>query len=162
MIIISRCMVYLKEAVVKIQGQKMDILAGVSIVMECCKELATIRNNIDGFCKRVFEHSKRIAETSGIIISMPRISKRQQHRQNPEFTSIEDYFKITVAIPFIDYIISDISSRFNNHSKRVASLENILPSVIHEQSSIDNIQEAVDFYSDDLPNSDVIDEEYSR
>ena len=42
-----------------------------------------------------------------------------------------------------------------------ALLEKILPLHIDEHISIANIQEAVEFYSEDL-NSDLIDEEYSR
>ena len=54
---------------------------------------------------------------------MPRVSKRQQNRLNPEFTSIEDYYKKTVTIPFLDHRIADITLRFNAHSKKAASLE---------------------------------------
>ena len=59
-----------------------------------------------------FQHSSRIAEISGISVSMPRVSGCQRHRSNPEFTSVEEYFKKTVVIPFLDHLISDISSRF--------------------------------------------------
>ena len=45
-ITVSHCFVYLKEAVVKIQGKGMDIIAGVSLIMECCNELTTIWRNI--------------------------------------------------------------------------------------------------------------------
>ena len=75
MITIFRSLMYLKEAAVRIQGKNMDLVASVSIVMECCKKLKTLRQDIDGYAKRIYEHGVRIADVSGITVSMPRISK---------------------------------------------------------------------------------------
>ena len=87
----------------------------------------------------------------------------QGHRANPEYISIEDYFKKTVTIPFLDHLISDITSGFTSHSKHAASLQNLVPSNISADTSIDSIQEeAVDFYSSDLPNPALLDEEFCR
>ena len=33
----------------------------------------------------------------------PRIMKRQQHRINPEASSVEEYYRRVVVIPFIDH-----------------------------------------------------------
>ena len=131
-----------------------------STAMECCDKLKTIRKNVDSFSQRIFDHSKRIAEASEITVSMPRVSKRQQNRLNPEFTSIEDYYKKTVTIPFLDHLIADVTLTFNAHSKKAASLEKMLPSKISEKSSLTDLQEAIQFYSYDLPNSEILDEEF--
>ncbi len=90
---------------------------------------------------------------------MPRVSHRQQHRSNPQHTSVEDYFKKTIAIPFLDHLIADLSSRFTSHNKQVASLQILLPSSINSTSSFSELDEVISFYSDDLPNSSIIDEE---
>ena len=66
----------------------------------------------------------RIADQSGISVSMPHVAQCQQHRANPEFTSVEDFFKKTVAIPFLDHLISDVLTA---HSKMAASLQALLP-----------------------------------
>ena len=102
--------------------------------------------------KRIFDHSCRLAEKSGIPVSMPRVSQHQQRRSNPEHTSVEDYFKKTIAIPFLDHLIADISSRFTSHSKQAASLQGFLPSTINSTSSFSQLDEVISFYSDDLPN----------
>ena len=109
MVTLSRSMLYLKEAIVHIQGVGQDIVSGVHSVTECCRELKGVRNDVDGFSNRIFQHSSRIAEISGISVSMLRVSGCQRHRSNPEFTSVEEYFKKTVVIPFLDRLISDIS-----------------------------------------------------
>ena len=130
--------------------------------MECCRELKSVRNvGIDEYSHRIFEHSSKIAEKSGISVTMPRIRMCRKHCSNPEYDSCEDYFKKTVMIPFLDHLINDISSRFTNHSKQAASLQD-LPVNITEGTSTSSMKDAIDFYSDDLPNSDIIDEEFSR
>ena len=122
MVTLSRSLLYLKEAIVHIQGVGQDIVSGAHSVMECCRELKGVRNDVDGFSNCIFQHSSRIAEISGISVSMPRVSGCQYHRSNPEFTSVEEYFKKTAVIPFLD-----ISSQFSEHSLRVASLQNLVP-----------------------------------
>ena len=74
---------------------------------------------------------------------MPRVSRQQQHRPNPEHISIEDYFKKTVVIPFLDHLISDISSRFTAHAKQAATIEQLLPTNITSDTTCMSIKELV-------------------
>ncbi len=86
----------------------------------------------------------------------------QQHRSNPESSSVADHMKKRVAIPFLDYLISDLSSRFATHSKQAASLQGLLLVNITVNTSIVDLNEAIVFYSDDLPNPNILDEELYR
>ena len=70
--------------------------------------------------------------------------------------------KKSVAIPFLDHLISDISSRFSTHSKQAASLQGLLPVNIRVNTSIIDFNEVIVFYSDDLPNPNILDEELCR
>ena len=63
-----------------------------------------------GRTEHLFQHSNTIAEKLVLDMSMPCISKCQQHQSNPEHSSTEDYLKKMVAIPFVDHLNSDISS----------------------------------------------------
>ena len=150
MVTLSHSLLYLKEAVVKIQGKSKDILSCVSTVMECCSELKRVREDIENYSQRIFEHSSGMAEKSKIALSMPRVSKCQQHRSNPEYTSVADFLKKTVAIPFLDHLVSDVSSQFTSHCKQVGDLQGLLPINITDDTSISIIKEAIDFYADDL------------
>lgn len=105
-------MLYLKEAVVKLRGGGggMDTVSGVHIVMECYSELQSMRNvGKDDYSQRTFEHNSRIAETSGINVTMQQISTCKQHLSDPEYASCVDYFKKTIAIPFLGLLINGIS-----------------------------------------------------
>ena len=160
MVTLSRSLLYLKEAILYIQRVGQDIVSGVHSVMECCRELKGVRNDVDGFSNRIFQHSSRITEISGVSVSMPRVSGCQCHRSNPKFTSVEESFKKTIVIPFLDHLISDISSRFSEHSLHVASLQNLFPVKISNETDISTaMREAIEFYSTDLLNPSLLDEE---
>ena len=135
LVTLQHSLLYLKETVVKLQGPSQDIASGVALISDC-------------------------AERSEIAISMPRISLRQQHRCNTPSTSVEKYFKLSVTIPFLDYIYNDLMTRFTAHVKESATIQKLLPACIKSDSSVDELKEAVAFYKEDLPNADLVDEEY--
>ena len=146
----------------KLQGKKEDIVSGLAAIDRCCSELRQLRSNIASLTTRIYAHSCRIAEKSGITVAMPRTCLRQTHRFNLPSSSVEDYFKNTVAIPFLDHLIQDLSERFDSHSKTVALLQGLLPKNINTDTSFQDVEEAVLFYKDDLPNYIIIDEELYR
>ena len=151
---------YLKEATVKLQGENQDLVAGVLLVEQVLENLQALRSDIDAYCSRILQHSSNIAERSKIVVSMPRIAQRQQYRSNPECRSVAEYFKCTIAILFLDHLISELSSRFDTHMKQVSALQSLLPVKINPTSSAECIAAAIDFYFDDLPNPSVVDEEF--
>ena len=112
---LQRTLMYLKEAAVTLQGEKQDIISGVALVQKCTDDIQKIRNDVEEFANRIFEHSCRIAERSEIDVTMPRVPQRQPYRSNPPSTSVEEYFKLSLIIPFLDHILSDLAARFDVH-----------------------------------------------
>ena len=110
LVALQRSLMYLKEAAVKLQGQDQDIAPGIALVEQCSSIIKSLRENIDDYAHRIFEHSCRIADQSQIPISRHRSSLRQQHRSNPPTYSVEEYFTVTVTIPFLDHLLSDLTS----------------------------------------------------
>ena len=141
-------LVYMKEAVVKLQGKKQDIVTGIALVQDCIKELKDLRSDIQNYSERIFQHSCRLAARSDVSVTVPRICQRQQHRMNQQSDSPEEYYKTTITIPFLDQLISDLSCRFDRHAKQAASLQGLLPTFITKSSSPSDIKDAVEFYSE--------------
>ena len=108
----------------------------------------------------IYSHSSRIANNSQVSIAIPRISLHQQHRGNYETHSTEECFEVSVVIPFLDHLISELSIRFDDHTEQATLLQHLLPSEIMETSNPNDIEQAVNFYRDDLPNPSIIDEEF--
>ena len=157
---LQHSLLYLKEAAVKLQGTSQNIVSGFLVVEQCTTELKMLRENVDGYTGRIFQHSSRIAGKAEIPVTMPRIIQGQQHCSNPEYSSAQEYYKCTVVISFLDHLITELSSRFEAHVKQAASLQSLLPAMIKPCSSITYIEQAISFYADHLPNVDIVDEEF--
>ncbi len=137
-------------------------MTGIALVQDCIKELKDLRSDIQNYSERIFQHSCRLAARSDASVTVPRICQRQQHRMNQQSDSPEEYYKTTITIPFLDQLISDLSCRFDRHAKQAASLQGLLPTFITKSSSPSDIKDAVEFYSEDLPNAGIVDEELYR
>ena len=157
---LHRSLYYLKEATVTLHGKSEDITSGIALIQQYCEQLQSLKSDVDEYSQCIFLHSSRIADHSGIATTMPRISHRQMHRSNPEYSSVEEYYKRVVVIPFLDHLISELTSRFDAHAKKASMIQGLLPMRLSSQSSTVDIEEAVQFYKDDLPNADIIDEEF--
>ena len=111
-------LLYLREASVKLQGVNQDIASGIALIESCSFELKALRDDISNYSSRIYSHSSRIANNSKVSIAIPRISRHQQHRPKYESHSAEEYFKVSVVIPFLDHLISELSIRFDDHTKK--------------------------------------------
>ena len=96
-----------------------DIASGIALIESCSSELKALRDDVSNYSSCIYEHSSRIANNSKVSIDIPRISRHQQHRANHETHSTEEYFKVSVVIPFLDHLISELSIRFDDHTKQV-------------------------------------------
>lgn len=153
-------LLYFREASVKLQGVNQDIVSGIALIERCSTELKALRGDVSNYSDRIYSHSCRIANNSKVSIAIPRISRHQQYRPNYESQSVEDYFRVSIVIPFLDHLISELSIRFDNHTKQAALLQHLLPSRIIETSTANDIEQAISFYKDDLPNPSIVDEEF--
>ena len=64
---------------------------------------------------------------------MPRVKRGRQTRPNPEVASACDYRRVTITIPFLDSIISEMESRFTEDKRAHFELCALIPEVIREQ-----------------------------
>lgn len=158
--LLHRSLMYLKDFVVLIQGESQDIVGGLELLSATSSSLQQLRNDVDSYSSRIYQHSCRIAEKSNIQITKPRICQRQQHRANVQTDSVEDYMKTTITIPFLDHLLNEISSRFDGVFKTASTIQSLVPTKLTSSSSADSITDAVTLYKDDLPNPLVVDEEF--
>ena len=165
LVVLHRALSYFRQPMKMLQGISQDLHSGLKMIEDCQKELVTIRGDDDeltAFSDRIYNHSCLLAAKSDITPSVPRICQRQQHRSNSQCSDPKHYFKVTVLVPFLDHLIADLNARFAKHVQKVACLQALLPASISETSSFEDIKEAVDFYSADLSNPDIVDEEFAR
>ena len=71
---------------------------------------------------------------------MPRIIRGRQTRANPSVTSPCDYWRVTVTIPLLDSILSELGTRISDDKRAHFELCALIPEVIREK----DVQETCD------------------
>lgn len=96
-----------------------------------------------------------LADKLNIPLNMPRQCARQTHRSNPESSNVEDYFRKSIFIPYLDSLISSLECRFSEINSAQFNLFSLHParivkldresfkrnmSSIHDTYKIDNFE----------------------
>ena len=91
----------IKPIAVKLQKKDEDILHAYNLIHSVISDIAIFRENIEKDSHDWFMDASRIGSELGIVLS-----GRQQHRANagPENPDPEVYYRINVAIPFLDHM----------------------------------------------------------
>ena len=71
------------------------------------------RDDINNFHARVYSIALNIASSVQVDECVPRTSSRQQHRNNIPFTSISEYYRLSLTTPLLDHLISELNDRFS-------------------------------------------------
>ena len=82
-------------------------------VMDVRAVYVDIRTNMDESFAGVFEKAVEVAEVIGVEPAKPRVAKRQTERSNNPSTTVEEHYRVNLAIPFIDHILENINTKFD-------------------------------------------------
>lgn len=88
----------------------------------------------------IFEKTVELAQKVDIELTIPKQCGKQKHRSNPGTMSVEDYFRQTVYIPYLDSLISSLESRFSEANSAQFNLALLHPSKLCKL----NCQEFID------------------
>ncbi len=96
-----------------------------------------------------------------MVPQVPRTASRQQHRENIEHSSTEEYYRRSIILPLLDNLIQQMNDRFGSTQMIVAKLINLVPSVITTFTEL-SYEDATSFFKDDLPSSFLVPTEVWR
>ena len=102
---------------------------------------------------KISEQSERMAAAVDVQPSKPRSCARQRHRPNVEAETIEDWYKVNIAIPFLEHIIQEIS-------QTASKLLGLVPAVICERDI--DMTKVVRLYRNDMPSPELFTQEHTR
>lgn len=139
-----------------LQLENVDLLAAVNMVNQLKDKIQEIRINDKTEFSIIFNSAKAQAELFGTNLIIPRLASRQTHRFNLKTDSSEDYFRISVFLPFLDHFSNELNLRFLKHQKLLGSFMCLLP---EKNCAITNIEEdqmkyLITFYAQDVQCSD--------
>lgn len=143
-----------------LQTKNIDLVNAFESVSEVSKKLHDIRENSNVEFHEIYEGVKSISVLLNVDETMPRICGRQKNRNNVPFKDIEEFYRRTIFIPYLDDLLCSLKQRFISHKDTIMSLQYVLPSL-----AVDNpfscLKPAVQFYEDDLPGyQDIIEAEF--
>ena len=104
---------YIKGLSVKLQGRYVDVVHAHREIQNVKSTLNKLRSDVETFHTQTYNEVLVLCQSVGIEESTPRITNRQQHRQNLPSGNSSKYFKRTTTIPMLDHLISELSVRFS-------------------------------------------------
>ena len=72
-----------------------------------------LRENVDTNFAQVYEQAVEKAESVGVAASKPRVVGRQANKSNNQSTSIEQHYRVNMAIPFLDHVTKSLDAKFD-------------------------------------------------
>jgi Domain of unknown function (DUF4371)/hAT family C-terminal dimerisation region len=143
-----------------LQSKNIDLFNALNQVSDVISVFHSIRENVDLKFNNIYKEAKDVAEKLNIEPKMPRICSSQRNRSNVPSNNIEEYYKKSIFIPYLDDLMMALNERFIPHNETITSLQYVLPSIVVEKP-FSYLKKAVGFYENDLPGlNDVIEAEY--
>ena len=119
----------LKPLVVKLQKRNQDIFKGYYMINTIVSDLMDYRRNVDKEFSIWYGFAVEMANSIDVEPSTPRIAKCwSNYRDNVDHDSTESYYKRSMAVSFLDDIISQIRDQTKDRSH--VEIFRLLPSVM--------------------------------
>ena len=157
------CLSHMSGLTVKLQKKTNDIFKAFSMVTEVKATYKRLRANLPTHFDEIYDQAVTMAEKVGVAPTAPRIAERQRHHANAPAVDPKEHYRVNVAVPFFDHIISELDDQFSSLTLRVSKLLGLVPSVIQESwVTAQQLTGLVDLYKDDLPSPQLFSSEFQR
>lgn len=143
--VIIKLFQYTKPLSVYLQKKNIDLVEAINHINTILNELMNIRENAEIVFSDLFKNLIKRSNEMDIEIKIPRLAKRQKHRNNFSTENPEDYFRVSVFIPFIDSIIQQLNDRFNNHKEIISGFQ-----VLINPCAKSDLHHLVKYYQEDV------------
>ena len=133
----------MRPLVTALQGRLVEVYFGFQKTEEISKCYTEIRNAIDAWFRRMYQKALSLSELVGWSEERPRVCSRKRNRESYPAESAAQYWKRTVAIPFLDVICSELKSRFSKEKRAHYELCALTPQVItsmSEETTVELVQ----------------------
>lgn len=129
MVVIDEIFSFIQPLSVALQAKDIDLASALEMANNLSELLKKIRETATEKFETLFEIAKMLANEVDAEIKLTRIAHKQQNRDNYR-DSVEEYYRLSVFIPFLDHVIGQLNERFLRHKNILAKIENVLPNKI--------------------------------
>ena len=109
---------YIKGLSVKLQGHYVDAIRAHRDIQNVKFTLVKHRCDVERYHSQIYNEVTVLCQSVGIEESVPRVTNRQQNRQNLPSDSPSEYYKRTTTIPMLDHLIIELNVRFTESSSQ--------------------------------------------
>ncbi|KAL4107253.1 hypothetical protein QTP88_017633 [Uroleucon formosanum] len=133
-----------------LQKEQIDLREAVSLAEDIINVLKNIGLNCDTEFHKMFLLAKEMSVIIDIDLSTKRISKRQVNRANPDPNlSVEEYHKVSVFKPYLDFFIQQLGERFSIHSEIFKGFQSLFSYTLTSNEEV-SFRKLLEFYSPSL------------
>ena len=166
-VVARKCLQYLKPLTVNLQKRAKDIVAAYSEIADVTRCISDLRVSVDDSFSTWFAEANVMSRAmTQDDIQMPRNVGRQVHHDNHPATTTEEFFRRTVAIPFLDHLSRELQDRFQNADVAKDGLQLVPVNVVQAPRGFRKVPEGVrclcDLWESDLPDINSVEAEFNR
>ncbi|XP_050517882.1 52 kDa repressor of the inhibitor of the protein kinase-like [Diabrotica virgifera virgifera] len=92
----------------KLQAEYMDVLNAMTLIDATLKSMQEQRANNEECFKRLFEKAQNLASKMETELKKPRLVGLQRNRPNVQTDTVEDYFRLSIYLPFLDFLVCEM------------------------------------------------------
>ena len=118
------------HSVTALPQDKSNITNGFQLVGSLIGLMSNIRINIDKYHDEWYSEACKLAQKINVNESVPRTCARQTARENFPAESPSHYYKLSLSIPLIDTVLSELKSRFEGNKKCIFEVLYIIPYIM--------------------------------
>ena len=100
-----------------LQEVEMDIIKVQKHISNLIHQFTNHRDSCDDTFKTLYSEIQELSVELDSEVSCPRLCKKQTKMSNYTFESTEDYYKVSIYIPYQDSIIISLNVRFHHQQK---------------------------------------------
>ena len=147
---------YLLPVTRKLQTKDSDIAESIDLIKSLKLTIEKLRNNSDLYHTKWYGIAGELASKLDVVepkVATQRICSKQIYSQNPKVGSNSDYFQVTVTVPLLDHLMSDLEMRFPGDELTAYHGLYIIPYVMFTTPNTwrKEILIFATFHSEDLP-----------
>ena len=110
-----------------LQTVEMDIIKVQKHISNLIHQFTNHRDSCDDTFKTIYSEIQELSVELDIEVSRPRLCKKQTKRSNYTVESTEDYYRVSIYIPYLDSIINSLNVRFSSSTEIPFLLNDLSP-----------------------------------
>lgn len=155
--IIAKYSAILEPVVIALQSKSLDLFQCAQHIKRILSVISDHRENSENEIKDLLDDAQKFAEKIETNLSLPRIVERQQHRSNPQFVNFNDYWRISLLIPYLDSLKLSLENRFSDENTPAFSLHILHPSYMLKKN-IEELKLKIQIFSEFYNLEDLVNE----